>query len=314
MKQFLSLIIDKHLQLEMASKFALMIVFLGTFSLIDVTFADSVIKVDTIGYKEKLNLTCAGYSDAIFFVEKQPAVVEGDAAKKVEPAEKSETAIVAETKVEPKQVADEDGKYMLHSGNVLELLDIRGDDIKATFSCKDKNDEARAAKTFKFEAVKPYIYKPEKLSITETTGGNAKLRCQLLFGTDAPAWSWTKDLNETSLSNDDSYQIDSNATETTLTIKNVNDAHKGEYQCVLTNKHGKHSENINLRVKSALAALWPFLGIVAEVVVLCIIILSYETRCGKKKNTEEDENEQAQNLMGREGAQSSDLKKRTAKA
>ena len=55
----------------------------------------------------------------------------------------------------------------------------------------------------------------------------------MLFGTDESKWSWTKDLNETALSNDDDYQIDSNATETTLTIKNVNDQHKGEYQCVL---------------------------------------------------------------------------------
>jgi hypothetical protein len=294
----------------MASKIALIIVFLGVFSLIDDTFADSVIKVETIGYKESLNLTCKGISEANFFVEKQPVVaaVEGGEAKK-EPTEKVETP----AKVEPKKIENEDGKYILHGDDVLEIIDIRGEEIKAKFSCKDKNDETKE-KTFSFEGVKPYIYKPEKLSITETTGGNAKLRCQMLFGTDEPTWSWTKDLNETALSNDDNYQIDSNATETTLTIKNVNDQHKGEYQCVLKNKHGQHSENINLRVKSALAALWPFLGIVAEVIILCIIILSYETRCGKKKSTEEDDNEQAQNLMGREGAQSSDLKKRTAKA
>lgn len=36
-----------------------------------------------------------------------------------------------------------------------------------------------------------------------------------------------------------------------------------------------------LRVKDKLAALWPFLGICAEVFVLCTIILIYEKRRNK---------------------------------
>ena len=170
-----------------------------------------------------------------------------------------------------------------------------GEDIDSKFSCREKDSDSKEDKTFSFAGVKPYIYKPEKLSITETTGGNAKLKCQTLFGSGELKWSWRKDDNYT-LSNDDSYQIDSSANETTLTIKNVDEKHKGEYECILDNGLGTHSEKINLRVKSALAALWPFLGIVAEVIILCIIILSYETRCGKKKSANEDENEQAQNL------------------
>lgn len=40
-----------------------------------------------------------------------------------------------------------------------------------------------------------------------------------------------------------------------------------------------------------LAALWPFLGIVAEVVVLCTIIFIYEKKRNKDANAEEDVNQ-----------------------
>jgi hypothetical protein len=41
-------------------------------------------------------------------------------------------------------------------------------------------------------------------------------------------------------------------------------------------------KEITIRVKDRLAALWPFLGIVGEVVVLCAIIFIYEKRKGKE--------------------------------
>lgn len=43
-----------------------------------------------------------------------------------------------------------------------------------------------------------------------------------------------------------------------------------------------------LRVKDKLAALWPFLGICAEVVVLCAIILVYEKKRNKAELEESD--------------------------
>lgn len=71
---------------------------------------------------------------------------------------------------------------------------------------------------------------------------------------------------------------------------------RGSYKCIGTNdameaepiKEGEEykgedkEESIGtLRVKDKLAALWPFLGICAEVFILCTIILIYEKRRNK---------------------------------
>ena len=41
-------------------------------------------------------------------------------------------------------------------------------------------------------------------------------------------------------------------------------------------------------ISDKLAALWPFLGIVAEVIVLCAIILIYEKKKSKQMADEDD--------------------------
>lgn len=64
---------------------------------------------------------------------------------------------------------------------------------------------------------------------------------------------------------------------------------KGYYRCKTRNENGdvRDAEGL-LHVKDKLAALWPFLGICAEVFILCAIILIYESRRNKTEQEDSD--------------------------
>jgi len=71
-----------------------------------------------------------------------------------------------------------------------------------------------------------------------------------------------------------------------LIIEDLDFDDAGEYNCTATGANQqKSSQVIIVRVKSKMAALWPFLGIVGEVIILCLIICIYE----KRRNKEADD-------------------------
>ena len=86
------------------------------------------------------------------------------------------------------------------------------------------------------------------------------------------------------------YVVVSTPEKSQLTISNLDvNVDPGTYVCNATNAQGTTRETISLRVRSRMAALWPFLGIVAEVLVLVTIIFIYEKRRKPDQTLDEDD-------------------------
>jgi len=125
------------------------------------------------------------------------------------------------------------------------------------------------------------------------------LQCKVL-GFPKAAVTWEKDNKEivvddkdtdtdTVLSTLDGYK---NAK---LTIKSVDYDDAGTYACTASEAtfNSSDTKEVVVRVKDKLAALWPFLGIVGEVIVLCFIIFIYEKRRNKQAQQAENEAQEA---------------------
>jgi hypothetical protein len=94
---------------------------------------------------------------------------------------------------------------------------------------------------------------------------------------------------------DDHIKIEGNNTIKTLTIDKIQPSDRAYYICRAFNGVTVANNTILLRVKDKLGALWPFLGIVAEVIILCTIIFIYEKRRIKPDfdESEDDHNTEA---------------------
>ncbi|XP_023653961.1 basigin-like isoform X1 [Paramormyrops kingsleyae] len=114
-------------------------------------------------------------------------------------------------------------------------------------------------------------------------------------------WVWLikHDMQEKIITNDtEKYEIKSTPNKTTLIILDLDiQLDAATYVCRGINELGVEEDSIQLRVRSRLAALWPFLGIVAEVIVLIAVIFIYEKR-RKPDEINDDDDSGAAPLKG----------------
>ncbi|KRG03475.1 uncharacterized protein Dmoj_GI17919, isoform C [Drosophila mojavensis] len=140
---------------------------------------------------------------------------------------------------------------------------------------------------------------PSNAGVVE--GEKMMIPCTVLGSNPRLSWSFGNYTNVTNSTDRYILKADDNKIENAiLMIENVTLDDRGDYKC-----HGRNEANdyanstvatdvVTVRVKGKFAALWPFLGICAEVLILCLIILIYEKRRNKSELEESDTDPQEQ--------------------
>ncbi|CAB3244480.1 unnamed protein product [Arctia plantaginis] len=178
------------------------------------------------------------------------------------------------------------GRYTLdREGTVFKLSSRTTEDDFGNYTCSLGDN----SETWEVRG-RPHAKLQHNTNVVEKQ--NLKLTCKLT-GKPYPAVTWLFN-NGTENGTDVAVALGSRVTLQTsaqgvagaeLVLKDAERTDAGEYTCV---PEAGLSAATTLRVKDQYAALWPFLGICAEVFVLCAIILVYEKRRTKPELDDSD--------------------------
>ncbi|XP_026471572.1 basigin isoform X2 [Ctenocephalides felis] len=190
-----------------------------------------------------------------------------------------------EKKVE--EINDLKDRYQLIKEEHQFIIEKTEQDDAGSYTCKVGSGENEREHTIIVTA-KPAV----KLGLSTNVVEGEKLRvvCTVV-GKPTPTVSW-KVINETYDESSDRIKLldHDNIPNSALEIDLAEKSDRGEYTCIATNQGIGITVNSTtlVRVQDKLAALWPFLGICAEVIILCAIILIYEKKRNKAEMEESD--------------------------
>lgn len=187
-------------------------------------------------------------------------------------------------------MSDLKGRYVMEKGGALFFVKHSVEDDFGNYSCA----VAGAAGEQRWAVRgRPYLKLPANSNVVE--GQKLKLVCKVV-GKPYPEVSWgytnssEPDANFTDVAEALGGRAALTASEQgvprgVLVLEAAARADAGRYSCGAA---GAAPAVTVLRVKDMYAALWPFLGICAEVFVLCAIILVYEKRRTKPELDDSD--------------------------
>lgn len=159
-----------------------------------------------------------------------------------------------------------------------------------SYTCEGKG---RSSANFRVSMEPVVVELPTSFNVAE--GEKFRLPCTV-YGYPTPVIEWKRETESSweSVIPDGHFSLEDNkegVSNGTLVIKDVKMEDRSNYGCFATNDLGSHNRTTLVRVIDKYAALWPFIGICVEVVVLCIVIFFCEKRRNKKQ-FEESDNEQ----------------------
>lgn len=196
---------------------------------------------------------------------------------------------------EDKLIENVKDKYQIKEDeNKLVISSANEDDI-GNYTCQAVNRKTPNSTESLMKAVIHVIGAP-KITLAEDTpvveGERLRLHC-LVRGNPIPSVVWSIDGKPVNMSDGRiRFENDNKIPNAILVIDSVQMTDRNLYTCRASNIANHDApgpfKDTFVRVKDKLAALWPFLGICAEVAVLCTIILIYEK---KRNKTELDESD-----------------------
>ncbi|KAB7497874.1 Basigin [Armadillidium nasatum] len=181
-------------------------------------------------------------------------------------------------------ISSDDAHYKIFANSTLLIPKTTKEDV-GVYRCQ----------TVGFTPVKSFniiLYKKDlPKSMTVLEGDKLTITCDT-EGVPMPIITWLKDgvsVDEAVNSSRFTYEQNEKGTENaTYIVESAAYSDRAEYACFISTGDLQFNTTIFVRVKDMYAALWPFLGICAEVFILCLIIFIYEKRRAKADFEESD--------------------------